>query len=58
MARGAILSFVDADMRIHPETFNAIDEAMNTGRYVGGATGVRVERMSLGIAATVVAILP
>ncbi len=58
VARGAILSFVDADMRIHPETFNAIDEAMNTGRYVGGATGVRVERMSLGIAATVVAILP
>ncbi|MFB3110649.1 MAG: glycosyltransferase family 2 protein, partial [Gemmatimonadales bacterium] len=28
VARGALLAFTDADMRIHPETFNAIDEAM------------------------------
>ena len=58
MARGEILCFVDADFRIHPETFNAIDDAMRTGRYVGGATGMRVERMSLGIASTLFAILP
>lgn len=58
IARGEVLCFCDADLRIHPETFNAIDAAMATGRYVGGATGVRVDRMSPGIAATVIAVLP
>ena len=57
-ARGEILCFVDADYRIHPETFNAIGEAMAGGKYVGGATGARMERMSLGIGVTYVAILP
>jgi glycosyltransferase involved in cell wall biosynthesis len=58
LARGEILCFVDADYRIHPMTFNAIDEAMSGPRYVGGATGCRMERMSVGIAATVLSILP
>ncbi len=58
IARGELLCFVDADMRIHPETFNAIEEAMESGRYVGGATGMRLERMSPGIAVTVFSILP
>jgi glycosyltransferase involved in cell wall biosynthesis len=50
-ARGAVLAFVDADTRIHPETFNAIERALATGKYVAGATGVKLERISLGIAA-------
>ncbi|MHC4447335.1 MAG: glycosyltransferase [Planctomycetota bacterium] len=58
IARGEILCFVDADYRIHPETFNAIDEAMSTGRYVGGATGARMERMSVGIGVTMLGLLP
>ncbi|UCC49033.1 MAG: glycosyltransferase, partial [Gemmatimonadota bacterium] len=29
-ARGEVLAFVDADSRIHPETFNAIDRALAT----------------------------
>lgn len=58
IALGEILCFVDADYRIHPETFNAIDAAMHSGRYVGGATGCRLERSSTGIAATVLSILP
>jgi len=57
-ARGDILAFIDADSRIHPETFNAVERVMESGRFVGGATGVRLERMSLGIAATVAAMLP
>jgi len=57
-ARGEILAFIDADSRIHPETFNAVERAMDSGRFVGGATGVRLERMSLGIAATMAAMLP
>ena len=58
VARGDLLCFVDADYRIHPETFNAIEEAMDTGSFVGGATGARLERMSLGIGTSVIAILP
>jgi glycosyltransferase involved in cell wall biosynthesis len=57
-ARGEVVAFVDADMRIHPETFNAIDAALETGRYVGGATGVRLERWSLGILVTWLLLIP
>jgi glycosyltransferase involved in cell wall biosynthesis len=58
VARGDVLAFVDADMRIHPETFNAIDAAIATGRYVGGATGVRLERWSPGILVTWLLLVP
>jgi len=51
-ARGDILAFVDADSRIHPETFNAIAARLASERVIGGATGVTMERWSLGIAAT------
>lgn len=57
-ARGEILAFVDADTRIHPETFNAIDTLMASGRVVAGATGIRLERMSLGLAFTLALFLP
>jgi glycosyltransferase involved in cell wall biosynthesis len=49
-ARGEIVCFVDADFRIHPETFNVIEDSL-TGGVVAGTTGARMERMSLGIAA-------
>jgi hypothetical protein len=45
-------------MQIHPDTFNAIARAMADPRLVGGATGVTMERWSLGIAVTFAAILP
>jgi hypothetical protein len=54
VARGEILAFVDADFQIHPDTFDAIDRALATGRVVGGATGTTVERWSIGIAVTFV----
>jgi glycosyltransferase involved in cell wall biosynthesis len=53
-AHGRILCFVDADMRIHPETFNAVSATLERGDVVAGATGVRLERWSLGIALTYV----
>lgn len=58
IARGRILCFVDADMRIHPETFNAVQGAMARKDIVAGATGVRLERWSPGIAATYAAFMP
>lgn len=50
IAHGEILCFIDADSQVHAQTFRAIDDALTTGRCVGGATGVRLERSSPGIA--------
>lgn len=58
LARGEILCFVDADMQAHPQTFIAIEAALANPRCVAGATGVRMERMSLGLALTFAAMLP
>jgi glycosyltransferase involved in cell wall biosynthesis len=57
-ARGDILAFVDADSQVHPRTFIEIDRALATGRVVGGATGARLERMSLGIAMVYLTLVP
>ncbi len=57
-ASGDILCFVDADMQVHPETFNAVVRAIDGGRVVAGATGVRVERWSAGIAVTYALFMP
>lgn len=58
IARGEVLAFVDADCRIHPETFNAIDDALAGGRVIAGATGVRLERWSAGLVATYLLMIP
>jgi glycosyltransferase involved in cell wall biosynthesis len=47
-ARGRVLAFVDADSRIHPGTFEAIERALAGGRVVAGATGVTLDRWSAG----------
>ncbi len=57
-AEGKVLCFIDADARIHPESFEAIDRALATGRVIGGATGVALERWSPGIAAAYLLIVP
>jgi glycosyltransferase involved in cell wall biosynthesis len=58
LARGEILGFVDADSVLHPDTFLAIDAAMDDPRTVAGATGVTMERWSAGIALTYAMGLP
>ena len=57
-AQGRVLAFLDADSQMHPQTFNAIERAMDTRKYVGGATGVKLERMSVGIALTFMVMVP
>jgi len=57
-ARGEIVGFVDADMRIHPGTFDAIERALASDHIVGGATGVTLERWSLGLAVTFAVFVP
>jgi len=58
VARGRILTFADADLVIHPETFNAVQQAVDSGRVVAGASGGRLERRSLGIAVTWLLMIP
>jgi len=57
-ARGHVLVFVDADNIMHPDTLNAIDRSLSTGKVVAGATGVIMQRMSLGIAVTYALMVP
>jgi glycosyltransferase involved in cell wall biosynthesis len=57
-AQGDILCFIDADSVIHPRTFDVIEATLASGRYVGGATGVTMERWSLGIVVTWILFIP
>lgn len=57
-ATGEILCFIDADSAIHPHTFDEIDRAMKTGRYVWGVTGGRMERTSFPLFVTYWAFMP
>lgn len=51
-ARGEIVCFIDGDSAVHPQTFDAIDQAIKSGRYVAGSTGLTLERKSLGLLVT------
>ena len=57
-ASGRIIAFADADFRIDPETFNYIDAIMSHDEVVGGATGMTMERWSLGIRTTLWLVAP
>jgi predicted glycoside hydrolase/deacetylase ChbG (UPF0249 family) len=48
VARGQVLAFIDADSELHPNTFDAIDQALHDD-VIGGATGVTMDRWSSGI---------
>ena len=58
VALGEIICFIDADSRIHADTFNAIDATLAPGNVIVGATGVRPERWSLGILVTWLIVTP
>lgn len=49
---GPIVVTTDADTIVHPDTFRAVVERLDSGRYVGGGVRVVPERWSAGIAAT------
>jgi len=58
-ARGRIVAFLDADtVRIHPESFSAVADALDDPHVVGGATGCTLERWSVGLAATYAIMIP
>ena len=55
---GELLCFIDADSAVHPDTFNAIDQAMKSGRYIWGATGAVLERKSFALLVTYCLMMP
>lgn len=57
-ARGELLAFIDADNQVHPDTFNVIADFLARPDVVGGATGVKPERWSVGIALTYMLFVP
>jgi glycosyltransferase involved in cell wall biosynthesis len=57
-ARGEIVCFIDGDSAVHPQTFDAIEAAIASGRYVGGSTGLTLERKSFGLLVTYVLAAP
>ena len=57
-AAAPILAFVDADCTLHPRALAATLEALEDPAVGMGATGIRIERRSLGILVTVGLFLP
>jgi glycosyltransferase involved in cell wall biosynthesis len=51
-ARGEIVCFIDGDSAVHPQTFDAIEGAIASDRYIGGSTGLTLERKSFGLLVT------
>jgi len=51
-ANGRIVRFLDADSRITPNMFNAIEAAMASPKCIGGGTMMKFDRTSLGLACT------
>ena len=58
VARGEIVCFIDGDSALHPQTFDAIDKAISSGRYVAGFTGVTLERKSVALLITYCLMMP
>src|SRR5205814_7885046 len=57
-ASGELLCFIDADSAVHPRTFDTIDEAMKSGRYIWGVTGAVLERKSFALMVTYCVAIP
>jgi glycosyltransferase involved in cell wall biosynthesis len=57
-AQGEIVCFIDGDSAVHPQTFDAIEAAIAGGRYVGGSTGLTLERKSFGLLVTYILAAP
>jgi glycosyltransferase involved in cell wall biosynthesis len=57
-ASGEIIVTCDADSRMHPQTFVEILRCLDSGIFVGGGAAILPERWSLGIIASLFAVLP
>src|SRR5262249_30722691 len=57
-AGGGNLFFFDAGLALHLRTFDAINEAVKSGRYVLGGTGAALERKSFALLLTYYMFMP
>lgn len=58
VANGELVAFADSDSQIHPETFNYVDDILRRPEFIGGGTGITMERSSWGILATQAIVMP
>jgi glycosyltransferase involved in cell wall biosynthesis len=58
VARGEVLAFIDADSQIHPQTFNAIERTLASGKVIVGATGLSLSRTSPALAFMLLVFVP
>jgi glycosyltransferase involved in cell wall biosynthesis len=57
-ATGEIVAWVDADHRIHPDTFVVITDLMRNPGIIGGSSGAWLERWSIPLALTYAMLVP
>lgn len=57
-ARGEIIVTIDADSRMSPNLLSEVIRLLETGKWIGGGTSIKLERMSLGIFVTSVILVP
>lgn len=57
-ATGEVLVTLDADSSLSPNFFTEVDRLLRGGRVIGGATRFKLDRISLGMALTVLWIVP
>lgn len=48
-ASGDVIVTVDADSQMSANTFSEIEKLLSSGKYIGGGTKIKAERLSLGI---------
>jgi Glycosyltransferases, probably involved in cell wall biogenesis len=58
VARGEILITIDADNWITDNMLIEIDKKLMTGKYIGGGVKMKPERLSLGLIAAILAVIP
>ena len=57
-ATGDIIVTLDADSQMSANMFSEIDRALSSGRFIGGGTKIKLERLSFGIIMSSLVILP
>jgi len=57
-ASGEVLVTLDADSVISPNLLSKVGAALEDERVIGGAVNIKLERLSLGLVCTLVAMLP
>jgi glycosyltransferase involved in cell wall biosynthesis len=57
LATGEIIVTIDADSTMSPNALAEVDRLLSSGKYIGGGTTIKPERISLGILISVFAIM-